>query len=248
MVTDSSIRPTHQGYIGMEFVSPVLCGGGIDQIRVVCDVLRKYRAKVNTSCGTHVHLNVWNLPNNGMFRLVRFYARYESVIDSWLGYSRRGSVNRYCQSLLFAPTTMSFLRSFATSGPIRLLNSSSRYYKVNTHAFQKYSTFEFRQHHATLKVCELTHWITFLQGLAKWAGSSTPEPPQSTTLRAFNERTDLLQADPLGENLRPCVTDPLTMSTLESELSGFVPESTLMFYRARYEQLRDTGIWSRATR
>ena len=54
---DGSLRTTLRGYEGVEIVSPVLRGReGLEQVRQVAALLQELGARVNRTCGLHVHV------------------------------------------------------------------------------------------------------------------------------------------------------------------------------------------------
>jgi hypothetical protein len=60
IVTDSSVTSTGTGTgYGLELVSPILRGrDGLEQVAKALDALRNAGAKVNKSCGIHVHVGL----------------------------------------------------------------------------------------------------------------------------------------------------------------------------------------------
>jgi hypothetical protein len=92
IVTDGSI----QGERAFELVSPVLKGeAGIAQVKKVCDVLESIGAKVNKSCGMHVHFDARQMQINDWRNLYKNYIILENEIDAIMPASRRGNVNTY---------------------------------------------------------------------------------------------------------------------------------------------------------
>lgn len=56
---DGSLRPGPNQTGSCELVSPILRGeDGYAQVRTVCAVLASINAKINKSCGLHVHLGI----------------------------------------------------------------------------------------------------------------------------------------------------------------------------------------------
>ena len=102
---DSSLSTTRQdGYMGVEFVSPILRGAdGISQILAVCSWLASHRAKVDSSCGLHVHVG-WTFDSEALRRLIHAVANCEKAIYAATGTTSRetgsycGSIKRYGNS------------------------------------------------------------------------------------------------------------------------------------------------------
>ena len=157
IVEDSSVR----GVNAFELVSPPMAGqDGIEQIKKVCQVLNNLNAKVNKSCGLHVHHNARQIKPQQVRNLVTLYKRSEDTIDSFMPESRRASNNHYCQSLKNV-TSESY---FAGDG--------SRYYKLNLASFHRHGTVEFRQHSGTVDAEKIINWVIFTQRMVDHACSS----------------------------------------------------------------------------
>ena len=90
LVTDSSLH----GNNTFELVSPILHGEqGIEELEKVCWVLDLCNAKVNDSCGLHVHMDAAEFDLQTWKNLIITYKRLENVIDHFMPRSRRN--NRY---------------------------------------------------------------------------------------------------------------------------------------------------------
>lgn len=187
VVSDRSINGT-----GHELVSPVLTEARMGEIDTVCRVLADIGAKVNRSCGLHVHVGLRrpsavNQPStiDAAKRLALFYAHYEGVIDQLLPPSRRGNDNAYARSLktnmhkeqLVQANNISVIASQA----IRLAYTESRYAKLNFVSYFKYGTVEFRQHSGTIDAEKIKNWVRFCTRMVDLAYASpmpvpTPQP------------------------------------------------------------------------
>jgi hypothetical protein len=83
-----------------EVISPILRGAkGLAQVRKVCNALQAAGAKVNTSCGLHVHVGAKDLTALEVVQLVQRYAEHEQYIDRLFPTSRRGNRAEYCGSM-----------------------------------------------------------------------------------------------------------------------------------------------------
>ena len=90
LVTDSSLS----GNNTFELVSPILHGEqGIEELEKVCWVLDLCNAKVNDSCGLHIHMDAAEFDLQTWKNLIITYKRLENVIDHFMPQSRRN--NRY---------------------------------------------------------------------------------------------------------------------------------------------------------
>lgn len=181
VVSDSSLT----GVNTFELVSPPLSGDdGFAQIEKVCQVLNDLGAKVNKSCGLHVHIDARNLALNTIKNICKIYYSEEAGIDAWMAPSRRDS--RWCQTLRnirggFAEFYQTLDRDIDT---LRSLQSlfNTRYRKVNLEAFNRHGTVEFRQHQGTTDSGKIINWVRFLHLLVEKAITARPRPRKAQTV------------------------------------------------------------------
>ena len=105
VVGDCSISPP-----GCEVVTPPLTTLDMETLQNVIRALRTAGAKVNDSCGIHVHVGSGHLPPAALSRLARTVYRYEWVIEQMLRplQARR---DRYCR-----PVDPNMVESLARQG------------------------------------------------------------------------------------------------------------------------------------
>lgn len=152
-VTDASLNAI-ANYETIEIVSPILKGeNGFDQIKEICKFLDRVNAKVNRSCGLHVHFGAPNMNEDIRHRVCASYANNESIINQLVSPSRRE--NSYCKSLRNASA-----RSL----------EYDRYYKVNAFcAWDRHKTVEFRQHQGTVNSNKIINWVQFTRNFLQRA-------------------------------------------------------------------------------
>ena len=146
IVTDASLQPTRYGEgVGLEIVSPVLRGvEGEEAVKVVCEVLSRIGARVNRTCGLHVHISNEGLSPQRKRKLYAAYGAVEHHIDSFMPVSRRASNNSFLQSCRLASY------------------GSTRYTKLNVAMLERsHPTVEFRQHSGTTEAGKILPWIRF---------------------------------------------------------------------------------------
>ena len=162
LVTDSSLS----GNNTFELVSPILHGEqGIEELEKVCWVLDLCNAKVNDTCGLHVHMDAAEFDLSTWKNLILTYKRLEGVIDNFMPHSRRN--NHYCTSL----TTISE-RKIINAQNINNLREAfqyNRYHKVNLEAYARHRTVEFRQHGGSTNFTKMSAWIHFLAKMITFA-------------------------------------------------------------------------------
>ena len=162
LVTDSSLS----GNNTFELVSPILHGEqGIEELEKVCWVLDLCNAKVNDTCGLHVHMDAAEFDLATWKNLILTYKRLEGVIDNFMPRSRRN--NHYCKTL----TTISEVKINRASNisDLRAAFSHNRYHKVNLEAYTRHRTVEFRQHGDSTNFTKMSAWIHFLAKMITFA-------------------------------------------------------------------------------
>jgi len=137
---------------GAELVSPILSynDDGLMQVYRVCEALTTCGAFTNDTCGLHVHMDARWLQRydhdfyQGFLNFMsKSYADDEEIFDSFVHEKRRANNNEYCQTL----------------NGVADYSRITRYYKLNTQAFTRHGTIEFRQHHGTVNHTEVLNWV-----------------------------------------------------------------------------------------
>jgi hypothetical protein len=191
--TDGSI----QGVDGFEVVSPILVGeDGITEAKKVCNILAGLGAKVNKSCGFHIHHNAkdWKL---GQFKnLFKRFAKYESALDSIQPVSRRENNNRYCQSIVNRNGVANTFSKIDSCRNIRMMSNlfDSRYVKLNFQSFIRMGTVEFRNHAGTFDAVKVENYIRLTGGMVALAekGVKVSEPVANTASESLKALLDYM--------------------------------------------------------
>lgn len=188
LTTDGSLDfSSHQGF---ELVSPpmTVASGGLEAIRKVCDILNspEIDAKVNITCGMHVHHEVPDYKHTNMKSLVNIMTRYTKAFDELVAPSRRegGVKAKWCKSL-FDTTLPEFCRNqdindFQKCKSIeeQIAYFDSRYMRLNLQPYQYYGTVEFRQHQGTTDVDKICNWVILTQMAVERGASSSVSAKQ----------------------------------------------------------------------
>ena len=162
LVTDSSLS----GNNTFELVSPILHGEqGIEELEKVCWVLDLCNAKVNDTCGLHVHMDAAEFDLTTWKNLILTYKRLEGVIDNFMPRSRRN--NHYCKAL--TSITENSIKHARNIGDLRAAFFHNRYHKVNLEAYARHRTVEFRQHGGSTNFTKMSAWIHFLAKMITFA-------------------------------------------------------------------------------
>ena len=161
-VTDSSLNVEN----AIECVSPVLKGAnGKKALKQVCQTLALADARVNRSCGLHVHIGADKLNGEQYANVFINYYFLEKLIDSFMAASRRGDNNTYCGTL---QGEYALLDAHDRSAVVRALHYN-RYFKVNPMSYDRHKTIEFRQHQGTTNYDKIANWVSFCGKLVEWS-------------------------------------------------------------------------------
>ena len=188
--TDSNQqRPVRGGMVPTrdrwEIVSPPMTYGEIAVCQAILRRLNKYGARVNTSCGLHVHLDARGMSRQTLVNVVSLAYKFDPVLAAGLQISdRRLGDSGYCQ-----PVHKSFRdgvkrywkaekRRMARGGGgsdrdfrLAIANlQNGRYKTVNFHSLRLHGTVEFRLFDGTMHAGKLKTAIQTVYGLCSWAG------------------------------------------------------------------------------
>lgn len=195
------------GDYSVELVSPILSGpAGLLEVAKVVKLMADAGAKVNKSCGFHVHVDAQDLSSKTLFNVYRRYALHETQIDTFMQASRRGNSNTYCKSpASFLSRLNEGTPDMSPSQVAELMEEhyvhgygyvGGRYNKVNLCAYLRHGTIEFRHHGGTMNVDKVVNWIAFCVNFVvvsvdtDTAGIFTGVHPDS--VQFFNQRAAAL--------------------------------------------------------
>jgi hypothetical protein len=169
-----------------ELVSPILVGeAGLRELEIVCRVLTECGAKVNKSCGTHIHFDAVGFDLNTWKRIYINYFRLENTIDGFMPRSRR--TNTFCESLKNIHRFEPKIESCTTLNEIASVFSHRRYYKINPVSYARHNTCEFRQHSGTVEYIKISNWIKFLNNLVEYSKENLVIEKTLESLNNFND-------------------------------------------------------------
>ena len=164
-----SLRVTHSDgleYImaGFEVVSPILSGvRGLLEVEKVVNALVAGGAKINNTCGLHVHVDARDMTAEQIFVAVKRYRIHEETLDTYVKEERRNS--NFAQSM---GAVERFLEEIRVERPASRVSAHvlcdhaercGRYRKLNLCSYLRHGTLEFRQHHGSLDAQEIVNWI-----------------------------------------------------------------------------------------
>jgi len=115
-----------------------------DNLKKACELLNKIGAKVNKSCGLHVHLDARHLGTSDVKKIGVKFERALPVLAAMVPPTRRS--NTYC--------------ALSVSGL-----KGGRYHAVNLTAYRKFRTIEIRLHSSTTDFQKIIHWAKLLSAI-----------------------------------------------------------------------------------
>lgn len=165
-VTDASVCDNNgDSTNAIECVSPVLSGtSGINRLKTACSTLDQAGARVNRSCGLHVHIGAAGLTQAQYSNVFANYMHLERIIDSFMAPSRAN--NAYAKTLRHKAAALDAADSILT---VRRALNYDRYYKVNCESYDRHKTIEFRQHQGTTNFTKIDNWVKFCGKLVEWS-------------------------------------------------------------------------------
>lgn len=164
IVTDGSVtsRGTGTGS-GLELVSPILAGErGLESVEKALNALVTAGAKVNTTCGLHVHVDTNDMDDETRSKFFLLWVKNQDQIDRLVSQSRRNN-RSYCRR--YEENHVGNIMNQIQQGDYR----QDRYRTLNIVSYEKYGTFEVRQHQGTLNSKKVVNWIRLILSIAKTA-------------------------------------------------------------------------------
>lgn len=186
LVTDVSVTSTGTGLgRGLELVSPPLKQSEMErQLKIALTTLARIGAKVDKTCGVHVHHAADDLTVQGFKNLYRFYNKYTSEIDSFMANSRRRDTQKamkangrpaYCKGI--SDELMGQVERARSISEMQSL-LSDRYFVLNFTSYIKYGTIEFRQHGGSVEFEKVWNWVLITQSMVSYAAKKKEVPAE----------------------------------------------------------------------
>lgn len=156
---DTSIKPKNDDETfdeGLELISTPFfpTNENFDVLSKVVDILIKLGAKVNNTCGFHVHIGVGNKSISQIQTVFERFYRFSKEFDNLVNQDRK--TNKYCSPMTLEE--QNYVRSVMAESQFRT-NELNRYHAINPVAISAHRTVEFRQFHGTLDILEMVAWI-----------------------------------------------------------------------------------------
>lgn len=153
IVSDGSVNGQGTGEgVGLELVSPPLQGeAGIEEAKNAFRALRDAGARVDRSCGLHVHYDMADMHLRGIKWFVRSWFNNQDKLSYFVSASRRQGA--YCRQLdQYEVEAIERMRDARRP-------AGGRYRAVNVQAFPRHGTIEVRSHQGTLDARKFENWL-----------------------------------------------------------------------------------------
>lgn len=184
----------------VEFVTPPLTYEDIELVQSMIRKLRENGAKINDSCGIHIHIDGANHTPQSLRRMINFMTSRQNLIYEALEIKERES--RWCKKL--NPSLLKEMKksknisknqteiiwySSANDGYCEGINhnhyNSTRYHGLNLHSYFSKGTIEFRLFNGTLHAGKIKAYIQFCLAISAWAITSS----ENITFRSMDRYT-----------------------------------------------------------
>jgi len=159
-----------------EVVSPILTYADLETLQEVVRAVRKSGAKVDASCGIHIHVDAARFDAAGLRNLVKIVNKQEQLIEHALGITEARRA-RWCRGI-----DQNFLATIERQRPTNLeqMNRAwygyhnrapqhydhTRYHGVNLHNVWFRGTVEYRWFEATLHAGQIKAYVQFALALS----------------------------------------------------------------------------------
>lgn len=134
----------------------------------VCEVLKRANAKINKSCGLHVHLDMRNRDRELAFANL---VAAQNILYDMQPASRKENA-RFCKR--------DNERSLKEA-----IRSSDRYRGINPLAWEKHKTIEVRMHSGTVNGEKINNWISLLEHIANTSKYIDTVPRKLSTFKDY---------------------------------------------------------------
>lgn len=220
VMRDSSIRIQGTNAEQCEFVTPKCNYEDIATVQECIRALRRAGAKVNSSCGIHIHVDGANHTAKSLKNLVYIFRAKEDLIFKSVG-TQQSRLDRWCQPIDDAlvenvkkiksvdNTSMceAWYGTYGDGYGHSYHYNPSRYHALNLHSFWYRGTVEFRLFESTLHAGKVRAYLVFCLALSAYAinakrASASVLDTGGNDKYAF--RCFLLRLDLSGDEFKNC--------------------------------------------
>ncbi len=209
VVRDGSLS----GSVNGEIVSPILAYADLEVLQNVVREVRKAGARVDASCGIHVHVGGESFDARAVSNLVKMMNKHELIIEKALGVSE-SRLGRFCKRVDPAmmqrleaqrPRTLSEMNRvwYGQENHRPQRYDSSRYHALNLNSFFVRKTVEFRLFNGSLHAGEVKSYVQLCLALAakamKAKTTSGKKRPYTPASGRYDMRVILLGLGLIGD-------------------------------------------------
>ena len=219
IMSDASIRCENRNgnsasrLYAVEFVTPICNYNDIETVQELVRQLRASGARVNSSCGIHVHIDASNHTPKTLRNIVNIMASKEDLLYKTLQVNV--SRQNYCQKMdtrfldeinAGRPMTMEQIKSMWYNGDDRSYRhyDTSRYHALNLHSVFNKGTIEFRLFNSSLHAGVVKSYVQLCLAISHQA--LVQKSARKTKTQSENEkytfRTWLLRLGLIGEEFK----------------------------------------------
>lgn len=205
-----------------EFVTPICTYDDIPMIQECIRTLRKAGAKVNKSCGCHIHVDAANHTAQSLKNLVFMTKAKQDLIFKAVG-TQTSRLGRWCKpiednlvdnirkitgkSLDKSKLEDTWYNTYGTGDPFerQMHYNKSRYHILNLHSTWQRGTVEFRCFEATLHAGEIRAWLNLCLAMSAQAINSKRTSPEVLDTKGNDKyafRCFLLRLGFIGDEYR----------------------------------------------
>jgi Putative amidoligase enzyme. len=218
-LSDSSIERqrgrehVYDGSYSVELVSPILKYDDIETVQDIARLLRRAGAKVNASCGIHIHIDASTHTPKTLRNIVNIMAAKEDLLYKAL--KVRVEREHYCQKTDTRfldqlnhrrPRSTDEIRRVWYNGSDRSYDHyhNSRYHGLNLHSVFNKGTIEFRLFNSTLHAGQIKSYIQLCLAISHQALNQTGARHARTTSsnEKYTFRTWLLRLGMIGDEFK----------------------------------------------
>jgi hypothetical protein len=218
LMSDASLSTGRGG--GAEIVSPILTYSDLEMLQVVIRSARANGAKVDESCGVHVHVDSSKFESGDLERLAKLVYQQENLLVQALGV-RDSRLQKWCKKV--DENFINRLRSERPRDAAALANAwygangdhynarsahyhGSRYHGLNMHSVFYRGTVEFRYFEGTLHAGEIKSYVQLCLALAARATESSgrvlAKRKASTQSAKYDWRCFMLRLGMIGDEFK----------------------------------------------
>lgn len=182
-----------------EVVSPILTAADFGLVAKVVEALGRAGARVDRTCGIHIHVGAEALGYSGLTNLVRMVAKHDQLIAAALSIDAQRR-DDFCKPTELAlveriarsPRNMEGLALAWYNGPTpqRERYHRSRYHGLNLHSVFHRGTVEFRWFNGSLDPATVTAYLHLVMALAERAREASKTSGQPMKFDAATAKYD----------------------------------------------------------